>query len=268
MTNTATFKSNYPKWHAAFEDWAATCRMGIVDAWRYQAKQIASALVLGYEPGGRKDWNQSTPPNDRKQGEGAVVRDIHRAVFPLRADGFRDLKVRKKVSIAVRSDDVAALQAMVTAGVFGQNRVHMTVRPAGNEFTSHQQSRQSRGRVNSKRPRFATVGNTYLKQYVAEAKRGVGQAKGGWASSLEALGGKPPAWVARHKRAGTCIDNLKPGLTDLSFVMINRSKWANDSEAQRITDSVVGNRAEQIKADIAFLVENNWTRNAKGQIVK
>lgn len=267
-TATATFKTNYPEWQQAFDDWAATCKMGIVAAWRYQAKQIASALVLGYEPGGKKSWNKSTPPNNRQQGEGALVRDIHRSVFPLRADGFRDVKVRKRVSVAVRAEDVVGLQAMVTAGVFGAQRINVRVLPAGNEYTAHQQSRSSRGRVRLKTPRFAVPGNAYLKKYIKEAKRAVGQAKGGWAASLEALGGRAPYWVARHQRAGTCIDNLKQGQAELSFSMINRSKWSGDGEAERITSAVVGNRTELIKADIALLLKNNWRRNESGRIVK
>jgi hypothetical protein len=267
-TDTTTFKVNYPEWQQAFAHWALTCGMGIVAAWRYQAKQIASALILGYEPSGKRMWNQSTPPNNRKRGEGALVRDIHRAVFPLRANGFRDVKLRKQITVAVREDDVKKLQALVRAGVFGHDRVHMRVLPAGNEYTAHQQSRASRGRVLHKTPRFATVGNAYLKEYIKESKHAVGQAKGGWAASLEALGGRAPAWVARHKKAGTCVDNLREGITELLFSMRNHAKWADDEEAQRIVDSVMANRAELVKADIVFLAERNWTRNDKGQIVK
>jgi len=268
-TITATFKVRYPEWQAAFDEWRRVCNLSMVQAMRFQAKQIASALILGYEPRGSKQWNQSTPPNDRKQGEGALVRDVYRAIYPLRAGGFRDVKLRRRVNLAVNRNDVEALQAMVRAGVFGAARVNLTVRPAGEEYASHQDSRQSRGRVLRKHPLFATVGTRTLKEYIAKAKHAVGQAKGGWASSLAALGGRVPAWVARHSKAGTCIDNLKPRQSAVSFSMINRSKWGmyND-EARRITDSVMANRAELIKADIEFLVERGWKRGEKGHIIK
>ena len=131
MTNTATFKVQYPDWERAFNDWAIVCRMGIVDAWRYQAKNIASALVLGYEPSGRKDWNESTPPNVRKQGEYAVERDIRRAIFPLRAEGFKNPKLRKKISMYVRNEDATALEAMLTAGTFGSEFSHLRIATPG-----------------------------------------------------------------------------------------------------------------------------------------
>lgn len=269
MADEPTLKvANYPEWHNALSDWVRVSKMGIVDAFRYQARQIGNALVGGYDAAGRKQWNQSTPPNDRKQGESALVRDIHRAVFPLRAEGFRNIKVQKKVRVAVQAEDVAGLQAMVNAGVFGAERSHMIVRPAGNEFSSHQQSRRTRGRVDDKVPRFATVGVRYLKEYVNKAKHAVGQAKGGWAAGLLALGGRVPAWVSRHARAGTYVDNLRPGQAEVRFSFINRSKWAGDPASRRIPDAVMQNRAALIHADIGFLIENNWTRNARGQIVK
>lgn len=270
---TATFKTNYPEWHKAFEDWVIVAGLGIVDAFRYQAKQIASALVLGYEPSGKKSWNQSTPPNDKKQGEAAVVRDIRRSIYPLRSDGFRDVKVRRDVRRVLQSEDMAAIEVMLRRGVWGQAIKNAKLFPAGNEYTAHQNSRRSRGKVTMKKPNNAIPARTweYLRAYEKEAKHGVGQAKGGWASSLITLGGRVPDWIGRHKKAGTCIDNLKPNQTNIGFSMINRSKWGmfdEGSESQRITDQIVSNREELIKADIELLLTNGWKRTADGRIQK
>lgn len=270
MVQTATFKVDYPDWFNAFQGWVDYCGMNIVEGFRFQAKQIASALVNGYEEVGRKSWNQSTPPNDRKQGEAAVARDITRSIYPLRADGFRDVKVRKAVQVAVRNEDVPALQAMVRAGVFGANRVNIKVLPAGNEWTAHQNSRSSRGRVRLQRPNYAVPAPTweYIRRYIREQQQGVGQAKGGWAKSLEALGGRVPAWVSRHRKAGLFVDNLKEGQAQIGCSMINRSKWGaydEGGEASRIVDQVMSVRERMIEADLENMISQGFVRDARGR---
>ncbi len=267
------FKTNFPEWHRAFEDWVVASGLGIVDAFRYQCRMIGSALVLGYEPSGSKNWNQSTPPNDRKQGEAAVRRDVRRSIYPLTSKGFRNVKVKRRVEDALRSEDVSKLQMMVQQGVFGHDRTSMKVLPAGNEFTAHQNSRVSRGRVLLKQPRFAIPARTmsYIKSYTAEAMHGVGQAKGGWANGLFALGGKVPPWIARHRKAGAARDNLKPNQTEIGFSFINRSKWGaydDEGEARRIAESVMRNRENLITADIKFLIERGWQRDTQGRILR
>lgn len=251
-----TFKTSYADWKDAFEAWREVVNMDLVDAWRMQARLIAQRLIGGI--GGATNWNRATPPGTRKQGENAVARDIHRAIFPLKADGFRDIKVRKKIKLAVRDADVPALQAMVRNGVFGAARVSMQVLPAGNEYTAHQNSRASRGRVPDKPPRFAVPGDEYLKKYIAEAKHAVGQGRGGWVASLLALGGTCGQWISRHVRAGGCIDGLTRGRENLTFAMINRSQWATGGDEDRIIDTVLGDRAAAITADIESRMERSF----------
>lgn len=262
MLITANFSTSYEEWKAAFEDWIVVAHTDIVTAWRQQSKLIAERLIGGV--GGASGWNRATPPGTRKQGENAEARDIRRAVFPLKADGFYDIKVKKRVQKAVKAEDVPALQALVSAGVFGRARVEMRVLPAGNEYTAHQNSRASRGRVPEKSRKFAVPGDAYLKQYIREAKNAVGQGKGGWVASLFALGGSCPQWVSRHKRAGTCVDNMQPGQEQLNFSMTNRSKWASGGDEDRIIDTVIGDRAEMIRLDIASRLERSFREANKG----
>jgi hypothetical protein len=210
------------------------------------------------EGGVGNGWNHSTPPNTRAQGEAAVERDIRRAVFPLKGDGYYDVKVRKRINLLVRNEDVPALQAMIRNGVFGSAHVGVKVLPAGNEYTAHQNSRASRGRVTSKTQKFAVPGDSYLKKYIKEAKHGVGQAKGGWAPSLTRLGGKCPQWVSRHRNAGTFYDSLNlQGWKKGKFVfsMINFSEWAKSGDIDRIVDTVMADRAQAMQLDIANRVE-------------
>ena len=104
-----------------------------------------------------------------------------------------------------------------------------------------------------------------MKKYIKKTQEGVGQAKGGWVDSLLTLGGNCAGWISRHRRAGTCIDNLKKDCDPLRFTMINRSKWARGGDEDRIVDKVMENRAAMIKKDIEFLLANNWKRNARGR---
>jgi hypothetical protein len=253
---SATFKVHYPEFQVAFENWRKLVKLDIVDAWRKQGKLIAERLIGGI--GGASGWNRATPPGTRKQGENAMSRDIKRSIFPLKASGFRDVKLRKRVQVAVREEDVATLQGMVKNGVFGAAMVQAKVLPAGNEYTAHQNSRVSRGRVTRQTPGFAEPGDAYLKQYIAEGKSAVGQGKGGWVSSLNALGGKCAEWISRHVKNGTFIDELKPGSDSMRFSMINKSKWASGGDEDRIIDTVLGDRTESIKADIKFRIESSF----------
>ena len=256
---TATFSTSYPEWKKQFEDWQIVANQDIVTAWRFQAKLIAERLIGGI--GGGSTWNRATPPGTRKQGENAMQRDIKRAVAPLSGDGFRDIKLKKRITVAVREGDIAALQTMVRNGIFGSALVSAKVLPAGNEYTAHNNSRRSRGRVTEKQPKFAVPGDAYLKKYIADGKQAVGEGKGGWVASLNALGGSCGDWISRHKKSGTCEDHLNylSGLSDkLSFKMINRSKWASGGDEDRIIDTVLGDRAEAIKADIAHRLEDSF----------
>jgi len=261
---TTNFKVHYPEWQKAFDEWREVCNLDIIEAWRRQGKLIAERLIGG--SGGGSNWNRATPPGTRKQGEVAMERDIRRVIFPLKDSGFRDVKMRKRVRTLVAAGDVPALQAMVSAGAFGAENTGLKVIPAGNEFTAHQASRRSRGRVPEKSKKFAVPGDAYLKAYIRETKPAVGQAKGGWAASLIELGGSCPAWIARHVRAGTFINNLKRGAEWVGFTLINRSKWASGGDVDRIIDTVMADRAEKVKKDIEFLLENNWKRNSRGQV--
>ena len=265
---TTTFKAFYPEWQSAFEDWALTARLGIVDAWRYQAKQIADVLVNGNRAEVKKGfWNRSTPPNERKQGENAVNRDVRRSIYSLDAASFRDIKIKRKVTVAITNNDVGTLQQMVSSGLFGSAQVHAKVLPAGNEYTAHQDSRDSRGRGPQKgtAPKYAIPQRSYLKNYIKDAVRGVGEAKGGWAASFIKLGGSCAGWISKHVRSGTCIDNLRDGAEPLTFSMINRSRWASSGDDDRIVETVIGDRAEMVKADIAAMLEKGFYRTATGR---
>lgn len=253
---TAKFETAFTEWKDAFDYWREVVDMDIVAAWRQQGKLIAERLIGGV--GGGSNWNRATPPGTRKQGELAMARDIRRAVFPLKADGYYDVKIKKRIQKAVTAGDVKALQTMVNVGLFGDANKNMKVLPAGNEYTGHQNSRASRGRVPKSSRKYATVGDSYLKKYIAESRKAVGNGKGGWAESLITLGGTAPQWITNHRRAGTFIDNLKPGRQDLSFTMINRSKWAEGGDEDRIVETVMKDRAEAIKLDIENKLALRW----------
>ena len=246
--------ANFPQWDRAFVSWIEATRSGIGEGMRTQGRLLFQRLI---------NWAGgaiATPPKSQAQGKRAVQRDIYRAVFPLRAEGFGDPKIRKHVRATIESGNHVALQEMVKRGVFGKNVSKAVV--AEFDPVMHSSQRKSRGRVprtSSKAYRYATDDVAKLKKYVEFKQKMVGQGKGGWAASLKRLGGKAAAWYDRHAHAGTYVDNLdrrgKP-----EFTGINKSAWASGGDVDRILGMAMEGRAMAMTKDIERMMENEWKK--------
>jgi hypothetical protein len=245
---------NAPEWDKAFVKWVGVANLSIRDAMRTQGRLLFERLI---------NWRGgaiATPPQGQAQGKRAVQRDIYRAVFPLRADGFNDPKLRKHVRQVVTEGNHVALQEMVRGGVFGQNVSKAFVAEFDPEM--HKSQRKSRGRVprtSAKSYRYATDDVAKLKEYIVKRQAMVGQAKGGWAKALRRLLGKPAAWYDKHAKAGTYEDRLS-NASKPEFVGINRSAWASGGDQDRIMGMALEGRAMAMTKDIERMLENEWKK--------
>lgn len=246
------FQVNVPEWDRAFVKWVAAARVSVREGIGTQARLLFERIV---------NWRGSavaTPPKSQKEGKLAVKRDIYRAVFPMRAEGFGDPKIRKRVRAAVDGKDYVALQAMLKTGLFGKNL------RAANVFKFkpklHTSQRRSRGRVpRASRYLYATPDNEALDKYVERRQKMVGQGKGGWAASVKRLGGKVAQWIDRHSRAGTFRDNLND--RQPSFTGINNSAWASGGDQDRIIGMAMQGRAMAMVKDIERRMESEWRKH-------
>ena len=246
------FNVNVPEWDRAFVKWVSVANMSIRDAMRTQARLLFERII---------NWKGgaiATPPKSVAQGKGAVQRDIYRAVFPLRAEGFNNPRTKKSVKRVLDEQNWVGLGEMVKRGVFGQNLKGAFV--AAFNPMMHKSQRRSRGRVprtSSKSYKYATMDVKELKDYIKKKQGNVGQGKGGWAAALVRLGGKPAAWIAKHAKHGTFEDRLqvrgKP-----EFVGINRSAWAKGGDEDRIIAMAMQGRVIAMERDIERRLADEW----------
>lgn len=250
------FSTNIPDFNRAIDAFAKANRKSRIEAFTIQIRLLFGRLI---------NWRGNaiaTPPKTQAQGKKAVKRDIYHAVFPLRAEGFNDVKLRKRVRTAIEKGDHVSLQALAKAGALGRQVKNAFV--AKFDPVMHQSQRRTRGRVRSqgKDYKFATDDVEKLKAYVEKTQGMVGQGKGGWAAAFIHLGGKPAQWIARHAKAGTFSDRLLPSLAKFSFTGINRSAWASGGDEDRIIDWAMEGRAAAIMKDLERRMEKDWKRAA------
>lgn len=251
---TPRFTTNQPEWDRAFVNWVGVANLSIREAMRTQGRLLFERLI---------NWRGgaiATPPQSKTQGDRAVQRDIYRAVFPLRAEGFNDPRTRKRVRQLIDDGNHVRLQELIRAGMFGNNVKGAFL--AEFDPIMHKSQRKSRGRVprtSSKAYRYATDDVAKLKEYIKRKQGMVGQAKGGWAKSLKRLGGKPSGWYGKHEKAGEFEDRLdvksKP-----EFVGINKSAWASGGDVDRIMGMAMEGRTMAMVKDIERRLESEWKK--------
>lgn len=199
-----------------------------------------------------------TPPKNKKQGEGAVVRDIAKTVQPFAVDEFRN----PALAAIVEEGDFQAFE------VFSRrvsNDKLRNVQAAPFSPTLHSSRRDRRGRIASKRSRptfvLGRADRAELAKYIKRKRSNVGIAKSGWLAATQLLGGSVPAWVSRHGTAyGSVIDERNdqyaPGVT-----AINRTPWAqNREEGNRIIASAMRSRINSMSTDLSRRIRDEARR--------
>lgn len=190
-----------------------------------------------------------TPPKTLSQGRKAVARDIKRAVLPLRPNDFTNEKIKK----AIKAKDYQGLTQSLRAAGWGRLEKVVPFSPE-----AHTSQRNRRGRVpNRNGVRFATPDVQELNAYIRTVQGRVGIAKGGWASSIIQLGGKPAGWVSRWSGQGS-VDDSTQSIAP-SFTSTNKSPWTAQGDEDRIIDAALKSRTTSIYSDL----ENRIAKAAK-----
>lgn len=187
-----------------------------------------------------------TPPNRRTQGEKAMKRDIANAVLPLRP---RDFKGEDKWSKAMR-ENLRANQTEAVRALLGRSRTRLkNAELVSFDPSLHTSVQNRRGNVRRWSGK-ATIDVGAWDAYVAQMLPRVGNARGGWATALRAMGGTVAAYVGRHSYAGTFRDALSVPV--LAYIQTtNRSSWAKAGLADRIVADAFRSRTQTLGAKIA-----------------
>lgn len=228
----ATVDIEYQEYATALSDFIRERGTLLPKALRSEGRLLASRLV------------RFTPPKTLSQGRKAVARDIQRAVRPLQAADFTSQRIRK----LIRKRDYAGLEAVFARFPQG-SELHgvSVVEPKFPEM--HEQARASRGRV-LKFQRRATPDADKVRDYIRTVQGRVGRGRSGWAVSLLALGGKPPAWVLRHAKRDTGL--FEDWIDARGYIrMENRSEWAEAGDEDRIVANAVRSRTRSLREAIA-----------------
>ncbi len=229
---------------------------------RAQARLAAISFAFQTQPFGGSKAVGGQQDSAKRQGEGAVERDIRKTI-KVPSDVYPDLE---KQSVGAGR----AFYAYVKTGSFDLAR-QMLVRLRVPGFIQTDVG-QMAGRYHRsakapipKRPRvppnqkamLITNDLPALKAYVKEVQKRVGIAKGGWAACAMQLGGTRgrmatneagvqqqavPAWVKRHaggRAQGTVVDQSENFLVG-RIHMVNEVPWVDgclsDQQAQRALD--------------------------------
>jgi hypothetical protein len=243
---------------------------------RAQARLMAVNLAFQTQPFGGTKAVGGQQDSAKNQGEGAVARDIRKAI-KTPSDIFQTIEKqgigagRAFVAMMRKGDFDLAKNLLVRLRVPGLMQAKVGTMSA----TAHKQALKpipKRPRMSTRQePLLITNDRIPLRQYVKEIQKRVGIAKGGWAACAMQLGGTRgrmgtnvegaeqqavPAWVKRHagnRATGTVLDQSDNFFTGL-IRMINHVPWVSncltDAQAQRAIDI----QAEKMKRalDSAF----------------
>ena len=243
---------------------------------RAQARLMAVNLAFQTQPFGGTKAVGGQQDSAKNQGEGAVARDIRKAI-KTPSDIFQTIEKqgigagRAFVAMMRKGDFDLARNLLVRLRVPGLMQAKVGTMSAA----AHKQALKpipKRPRMSTRQePLLITNDRIPLRQYVKEIQKRVGIAKGGWAACAMQLGGTRgrmgtnvegaeqqavPAWVKRHagnRATGTVLDQSDNFFTGL-IRMINHVPWVSncltDAQAQRAIDI----QAEKMKRalDSAF----------------
>jgi len=197
-----------------------------------------------------------TPPKNKKEGETTLRRDIDKLYIDSDrliswAESKGNVAVAKRINDVVKRQDYGALQSIL------RNSPHMS-QVEVTEFTPalHAKNRDSRGRVNLRKPRYFFTNEGAVMSYRKEEKKRVGYAKSSFAGWVRAFGGSVPQWIGRFAN-NTVDDNsaraLLPNITMKSLVGYINSLADRNNVIQRAVD----NGAKNIVTRAKYLLQKS-----------
>lgn len=220
-------------------------------------------------------------------GKNRVEKDIRKVIYGVKGATMpapKTAQVHKSQNIAAVMDfgvlqkcqgkEAIRIFANRSGGVFGidRERFKPSAGMADLEAT-HKEHRTKRGRVTTAGSKDRVVGRwkwlnilvtkeAIVKKFEKLKQKMVGQAKGGWAASFVALGGRMSlnGWVGRHIGAGSC--NVVLNKDESRITMINKSAWASGGDPERVRAKSLEGRARAMKARLSHMLKQEWGRKA------
>jgi len=235
-------------------EFARVAKRDLAAVMRNEARLLFATAARFTPPTGSGASHRSVGTTEaRRQGERRTVKDLNKAVAPLRPWEWTSKRIQRLIN--ERKYDRLTLAFRHMPGRF---RGYTVV--AGSQVPSiHYRYRDRRGRVNS-RKYWATPDYEDWDDYRDALVRNVGRAKAGWWPALRHLGGKAPAWVKRHgSKTGEYRDTL--GAKGDGYVGgYNISEWANRGDEGRVLAEAVRSRARSMEAKIHYALNRKTAR--------
>lgn len=284
-----TFQVNVPAFDRRMAEFQTVSGMEFLDAIKMQTRLLGAEIAKRTPPMSGKDvkrmlaargtsigWRDAEIESmtARKVGERRVEKDIGKVIFGLKSDE------QKAASRGVNLGRIQKVQGRVAVRLFADRngKVYGTDAAMFQPRATDQQMKAAHYAARTKRGRVSRAGQATLdvgrwrwidlmvvkdlakKRYIRLKQKMVGQAKGGWVSSLNALGANISisGWIGRHFRSGTYRDNLKPNTDRPSFTFINKSQWAKAGDPDRIIQKSMEGRARAMAGDIERRLKEKW----------
>jgi len=174
-----------------------------------------------------------TPPENRKQGEKALQRDIENSVRPIRLRSYKGRHAwARAMRLAIRNRNKAAAEVLLRRSGDKMRDVQVV------DFNQsvHRNARGTRFRVR-RWTRKMTLDVEQFDDYADKMRPRVGNARGGWAASIMQLGGRVALWINRHAYAGGMDDQLKNPVEQF-ITASNSSTWAKGARSGRSVGNV------------------------------
>jgi hypothetical protein len=170
-------------------------------------KQVGRLMDIRSWPDAQTFW--------ARQGKG-VMKEVIANVPP--CNGKADLAAKRIGERAIERD-IGKLFVAAAGGGRPPAPVAME--------TIHQSARTDKGRVSgrSRGRNRQRVSKTALKSYLRDAQKGVGNLAAGFLPAANAVGYRPPAWIARHSAPGSV--SLHISSHGIRFRAINNVQYAN-----------------------------------------
>jgi hypothetical protein len=226
--------TNVPDFNANFLRWVNRRPGRVATAMREEMRSLLRTVMT------------ITPPKTRAQGRAALLRDIGRAVRPLRVRNFTGRHAWAKAmrkAINERDNETAQTLLRRTKGPLSKAEVV----PFTKEV--HRRARDRRFRVHRWTGRMTTEADEW-DAYALRMRGRIGEAKGGWANGLIAMGGTTSQWARAHAYAGDFVDALKDSSAPY-IQATNRSTWAKAGDDNRTMRNALRIRARVLGDKIA-----------------
>jgi hypothetical protein len=220
------------------------------DVVNQNARLIASNLAFQTQPFG-------TSSASKKQGEGAVMRDIGK-VYRTAASVFAEIKDQSEKTArawykAVKAGEFEKAESILRKCNIGDRNAKI------GEFDAsfHRKNLNRRGRVSRHRAALITADAKALKAYGKEIASHVGYAKAGWIAAGEQLGklSRVPAWL-RKVKAGQGKGTMKGREINPEATIHNMVQYlSNLLTPSQVTEALRIQR-EKMERHINYVVSN------------